>query len=54
MKQTCLVQHCGAMSGAWTYGARETGVMQELDKHNLTRGTDAPVAFLNQLQRIFL
>ena len=42
------------MSGAWTYGARETGVMQGLEKHNLTRGTDAPAAFLIQLQRNFL
>ena len=47
-KQTCLVQHSGAMSRAWTYGARETGVMLELEKHNLTRGTDAPAAFLIQ------
>ena len=30
----------------WTYSARETGVMQELEKHNLTRITDAPAAFL--------
>ena len=42
------------MSRAWTYGARETGVMQGLEKHNLTRGTDAPAAFLTQLQRNFL
>ena len=42
------------MNGAWTYGAKETGVMQGLEKHNLTRGTDASAAFLIQLQRNFL
>ena len=54
MKQTCMVQHNGAMSGARTNGARETSVMQGLDKHNLTRGTDAPAAFLIQVERNFL
>ena len=42
------------MSGAGTYSARETGVMQGLEKHNLTRITDAPAAFLIQLQRNFI
>ena len=28
--------------------ARETGVMQELEKHNLTRITNAPAEFLIQ------
>ena len=54
MKQTCMVQHSGVMSRAWTYGAKETSVMQELDKLNLTRGTDGPTAFLIQFQRNFL
>ena len=31
-----------------TYSARETGVMQELEKHNLTRITNAPAEFLIQ------
>ena len=34
--------------------ARETGVMQGLEKHNLTRITDASAAFLIQLQRNFV
>ena len=54
MKKKCMVQHSGAMSGAQTNGARETGVMQGLDKHNLTRGTDSPAAFLIQVERNFL
>ena len=37
-----------------TYSARETGVMQGPEKHNLTRITDAPAAFLIQLQRNFV
>ena len=48
-----MVQHSGAISGASIYGTRETGVMQGLEKHNLTTGTDAPAAFLIQLQEIF-
>ena len=47
-----MVQHSGAISGAWIYDTRETGVIQGLEKHNLTRGTDAPAAFLVQLQEI--
>ena len=31
----------------WTC-ARETGVMQQLEKHNLTRITNAPATFLIQ------
>ena len=31
-----------------TYSARETGVMQELEKHSLTRITNAPAEFLIQ------
>ena len=31
-----------------TYSARETGVMQELEKHNLTRITNAPAEVLIQ------
>ena len=31
-----------------TYSARETGAMQELEKHNLTRITNAPAEFLIQ------
>ena len=31
-----------------TYRARETGAMQELGKHNLTRITNAPAEFLIQ------
>ena len=31
-----------------TYSARETGVMRELEKHNLTRITNAPAEFLVQ------
>ena len=31
-----------------TYSARETGVTQQLVKHNLTRITNAPAAFLIQ------
>ena len=38
----------------WTYSARETGVMQGLEKYNLTRITDAPAAFVIQLQRNFV
>ena len=38
----------------WPYSARETGVMQGLEKHNLTGITDAPAAFLIQLQRNFV
>ena len=37
-----------------TYSARETGEMQGLEKRNLTRITDAPAAFLIQLQRKFV
>ena len=32
-----------------TYSARETGVMQGLEKHNLTRITNTPAAFLIQI-----
>ena len=37
-----------------THSARETGVMQGLEKHNLTKITDASAAFLIQLQRNFV
>ena len=33
----------------WTYSNRKTGVMQGLEKHNLTRITNSPAAILIQL-----
>ena len=49
--------NCSPFHGFWqsfisirhlqrTYSARETNVMQGLEKHNLTRITNAPAAFL--------
>ena len=37
-----------------TYSARETGVMQGLEKHSQIRLTDAPAALPIQLQRNFV
>ena len=37
-----------------TYSAGEIGIMQELEKHNLTRITNAPADFLNQFGRNFI
>ena len=36
----------------WTYSARETGVMKELENHNLTRITNAPAEFSSNFKEI--
>ena len=40
------------MSRAQTYGAKETSVMEGLEKHNLTRGTDALLHFSSNFKKI--